>query len=43
VQPFLDGWAKDSNDVTLYQAGSSGPAAADALLAVDGFQWLPLT
>ena len=24
-------------------AGSSGPSAADALLAADGFQWLPLT
>jgi glucose-6-phosphate 1-dehydrogenase len=43
VQPVLDGWAEDGNDVTLYQAGSSGPAAADALLAADGFQWLPLT
>jgi glucose-6-phosphate 1-dehydrogenase len=43
VQPLLDGWAKEGRVAAIYSAGSSGPPAADALLAADGFRWLPLT
>jgi glucose-6-phosphate 1-dehydrogenase len=40
VQPVLDAWANDAeNDPAIYQAGSSGPAEADALLARDGRSW----
>jgi glucose-6-phosphate 1-dehydrogenase len=38
VQPFLDAWGNGQPD--LYQAGSCGPAAADALLTRDGRAWL---
>jgi glucose-6-phosphate 1-dehydrogenase len=39
VQPFLDAWAAGEGVLEDYAAGSSGPAAADALLARDGRQW----
>jgi glucose-6-phosphate 1-dehydrogenase len=43
VQPFIDARAAaNGNEVHLYRAGSSGPDAADALLARDNRQWLPL-
>ncbi|YCI06179.1 glucose-6-phosphate dehydrogenase (plasmid) [Ensifer sp. D2-11] len=42
VQPFLDAWAGVGSGVNLYQAGSSGPSAADALMKHDGRAWLPL-
>ena len=42
VQPILDGWAAVHGGLELYQAGTSGPAAADELLARDGVRWLPL-
>ncbi len=42
VQPMLDGWASGLGDVDTYDAGSAGPASADALLERDGFRWLPL-
>ncbi|HLJ65023.1 MAG TPA: glucose-6-phosphate dehydrogenase [Stellaceae bacterium] len=38
VQPILDG----AQDLSIYEAGSAGPAEADALLARDGRRWRPL-
>jgi glucose-6-phosphate 1-dehydrogenase len=44
VQPILDAWANNPpRDFPNYIAGSSGPAAADELLARDGRSWRPLT
>lgn len=43
VQPILDDWAKNPDKgLSLYQAGSQGPAAADELLARDGHAWRPI-
>jgi len=43
VQPILDaGAARAPGDFPNYAAGSSGPAAADRLLATDGHAWLPI-
>lgn len=43
VQPILDAWAgKPAGNFPNYRAGSSGPAAADGLLARDGNSWRPL-
>jgi glucose-6-phosphate 1-dehydrogenase len=43
VQPIIDYWASNpARDFPNYVAGSSGPAAADALLARDGHAWRPL-
>jgi glucose-6-phosphate 1-dehydrogenase len=43
VQPILDAWANNPpTDFPNYRAGSSGPAAADELLARDGRAWRPL-
>jgi glucose-6-phosphate 1-dehydrogenase len=43
VQPIIDYWAATpARDFPNYAAGSSGPAAADALLARDGRAWRPL-
>jgi glucose-6-phosphate 1-dehydrogenase len=43
VQPVLDAWAaRPASDLTSYVAGSSGPEAADRLLARDGRAWLPI-
>ena len=43
VQPILDAWANNPpNDFPNYASGSSGPAAADDLLARDGRAWRPL-
>jgi glucose-6-phosphate 1-dehydrogenase len=40
VEPILDVWsALPPRDFANYEAGSWGPAAADALLARDGRQW----
>jgi glucose-6-phosphate 1-dehydrogenase len=40
VQPVLDRWSKEPpNGFPNYAAGSSGPAAADELLARDGCAW----
>jgi glucose-6-phosphate 1-dehydrogenase len=39
VQPFLDLWASDTSTPELYEAGSMGPTAADALLAHDEHSW----
>jgi glucose-6-phosphate 1-dehydrogenase len=44
VQPILDAWAhKAPSDFPNYAAGSSGPAAADELLAREGRAWRALT
>ena len=43
VQPLLDIWASNpAKDFPNYAGGSSGPAAADELLARDGRAWRPL-
>ena len=42
VQPILDAVARGGDKIHTYAAGSSGPAAADALLSLDGRQWRPL-
>lgn len=43
VQPVLDAWAaQPPGDFPNYAAGSSGPEAADRLLARDGHAWLPI-
>nr|WP_246432212.1 glucose-6-phosphate dehydrogenase [Xanthomonas theicola] len=43
VQPVLDAWQAPVDEVAQYPAGSAGPAAADALLALDGARaWRPL-
>ena len=43
VQPILDAWANNPPpDFPNYAAGSSGPAAADELLARTGRAWRPL-
>jgi len=40
VQPVLDTWAGEKpTDFPNYKAGSSGPSAADELLARDGRRW----
>ncbi len=44
VQPARDAWnAGLGEPLEFYAAGSDGPAGADALLARDGRNWLPLT
>ncbi|MEE7559391.1 glucose-6-phosphate dehydrogenase, partial [Xanthomonas sp. Kuri4-2] len=44
VQPILDAWQAAPSDFPNYAAGSAGPAAADALLAVNGgHAWRALT
>jgi glucose-6-phosphate 1-dehydrogenase len=43
VQPVLDAWAaRPPSDFPIYAAGSSGPEAADRLLARDKRAWLPI-
>jgi glucose-6-phosphate 1-dehydrogenase len=43
VQPILDAWANNPPpDFPNYAAGSSGPVAADELLARTGRAWRPL-
>jgi glucose-6-phosphate 1-dehydrogenase len=43
VQPVLDVWAVEKADFPIYESGSDGPSAADALLAGDcGRTWRPL-
>ncbi|KRG46008.1 glucose-6-phosphate dehydrogenase [Stenotrophomonas panacihumi] len=44
VQPILDAWKEPPSDFPNYPAGSAGPAAADALLALNGgHAWRALT
>ncbi len=43
IQPLLEAWSHDRpKDFPNYAAGSSGPHAADLLLARDGRKWLPI-
>jgi glucose-6-phosphate 1-dehydrogenase len=43
VQPVLDAWAvRPPGDLWSYPAGSSGPEAADRLIARDSRAWLPI-
>jgi glucose-6-phosphate 1-dehydrogenase len=42
VQPLLDAWSRGEGSLENYAAGSEGPAAAEAMLAADGRQWLKL-
>ncbi|MBB2155574.1 glucose-6-phosphate dehydrogenase [Gluconacetobacter diazotrophicus] len=42
VDPVLQAWAKSSDSLEFYDAGATGPAGADALLARDGRSWYPL-
>ncbi|WP_083931633.1 glucose-6-phosphate dehydrogenase [Methyloferula stellata] len=43
VQPVLDSWAEDrAAETPIYQAGSSGPSKAEALLERDGRRWRPV-
>jgi glucose-6-phosphate 1-dehydrogenase len=43
VQPFLDAWKKaGGNGLEVYEAGSEGPEAANALLTRDGRSWRKL-
>jgi glucose-6-phosphate 1-dehydrogenase len=39
VQPILDAFQDNQVPLHSYEAGSNGPAEADALLAEDGFHW----
>ena len=39
VQPILDAWARGEGVLEEYMPGTSGPRAADALIARDGRQW----
>ena len=43
VQPVLDAWAAEKADFPNYASGSSGPEAADRLLAESGREWRPVT
>jgi glucose-6-phosphate 1-dehydrogenase len=44
VQGLLDDWARTPpDDFPNYAAGSTGPAAADRLIARDGRKWRPIT
>ena len=42
VQPILDEVARGGDQVHTYAAGTDGPAAADALLSLDGRRWRKL-
>jgi glucose-6-phosphate 1-dehydrogenase len=39
VQPILDSWENNAGSLRNYAAGSSGPEAADDLLAIGGHKW----
>ena len=42
VQPILDAVAEGGDKIHTYAAGTDGPAAADAMLSLDGRRWKPL-
>jgi glucose-6-phosphate 1-dehydrogenase len=42
MTPILEAWAKIKPDFPNYEAGTWGPAAADALLKKDGKKWFKL-
>ena len=39
VQPILDDWANRKFEFPNYEAGTWGPAAADEMLAAQGYKW----
>ena len=39
VDPIIAHWANDNTAIPLYEAGSWGPAEAEALLGRDGRSW----
>ncbi|MDR6225253.1 glucose-6-phosphate dehydrogenase [Desmospora profundinema] len=39
IDPIRRVWDQDKDSLCFYEAGSSGPVEADALLAKDGFHW----
>jgi glucose-6-phosphate 1-dehydrogenase len=39
VDPIIAGWAESSERPALYEAGTWGPAEADALVERDGRKW----
>ena len=39
IEPIVDGWSEHNYGPILYDAGSWGPEASNALLARDGRQW----
>ncbi|GAB7386713.1 glucose-6-phosphate dehydrogenase [Bacillaceae bacterium] len=43
VDPISTAWTAEEPDFPNYAAGTMGPAAANALLARDGFHWWPIT
>ena len=43
VEPILNAWKTDGTGPRPYNAGSWGPAAASALVARDGFEWIEET
>ena len=42
VQPILEAWGKKTDSIPTYEAGSTGPTEADALLKHDDRAWRPL-
>jgi glucose-6-phosphate 1-dehydrogenase len=42
VTPVLEAWQKPARDFPNYAAGSSGPNAAEELMARDGREWRQL-
>ena len=42
VDPVLQSWGQGAEGLEFYDAGATGPAGADALLARDGRAWYPL-
>ncbi|WP_100407939.1 glucose-6-phosphate dehydrogenase [Bacillus solitudinis] len=43
VDPISDYWAKHSEDLTMYEAGTMGPKESHELLERDGFRWWEYT
>ncbi|MBV9580275.1 MAG: hypothetical protein JO057_16930, partial [Chloroflexi bacterium] len=41
-EDIQEGWAEHPNNVHFYQAGTWGPAWADAFIERDGRQWRKL-
>ena len=43
VDRIYEGWATHPTSLPNYASGSTGPEAANELLAKDGFKWYPLS
>jgi glucose-6-phosphate 1-dehydrogenase len=39
VQPVLDAWQGNEDELAFYKSGGAGPQEADALLAANGRAW----